>query len=84
MDHLVSRKKLEAFTSQMTEAIAGNAPLALKGTKRVINLILDALQLENKNRIAAESITQEAFQSQDVKEGQLAFLEKRSPLFKGK
>ena len=84
VDHLVPRRKLEAFTYQMAEAIACNAPLALKGTKKVINLILDTFQLENKNRILAESITKKAFLSEDVKEGRLAFLEKRPPLFKGR
>ena len=84
VDHLVPRKKLEAFTYQMTEAIAGNAPLALKGTKKVINLILDDLKLDNKKRMVAEAITQETFLSEDVKEGRLAFLEKRPPQFKGR
>lgn len=65
------------------EQIAANAPLALKGTKRVLNLLLQASKFDKNNLKEAESITRASFLSEDLKEGQLAFLEKRGPLFKG-
>lgn len=83
-DYLIPGDKLEAFTMRMAEEIAGNAPMALKGTKRVFNLLSRAPVLDKRQLKEAESITQASFQSEDLKEGRLAFLEKRKPLFKGR
>ena len=68
----------------MADEIAANAPLALKGTKRVLNLLLQASKFDKNNLKEAESITRASFLSEDLKEGQLVFLEKRGPLFKGR
>lgn len=84
VDYLVPRKELEMVTYSLAEEIAGNAPLALKGNKRIINFLLQSNQLDHENQIEAESIIEAAFNSEDLKEGQLAFLEKRKPKFKGK
>jgi enoyl-CoA hydratase/carnithine racemase len=84
LDHLVPADQIESFTIQMAEEIAANAPLALKGTKRVINLLLQSKFFVNTSVREAESITDAAFLSEDLKEGRLAFLEKRTPIFKGK
>lgn len=84
VDYLLSAAELEAFVYQMAREIAANAPLALKGTKRVINLLLEASSPDENSIAEAEALALEAFNSDDLKEGQLAFLEKRKPEFKGK
>ena len=84
VDYLMPGNKLESFTCRMAEEIAANAPLALKGTKRVLNLLLQASKFDKNDLKEAESITRTSFRSEDLKEGQLAFLEKRGPLFKGR
>jgi enoyl-CoA hydratase/carnithine racemase len=83
VDYLVPGKELETFTYQMAEEIAANAPLALKGTKRILNLLMNSQQIPERSRKEAGSITEAAFLSEDLKEGRLAFLEKRKPKFKG-
>jgi enoyl-CoA hydratase/carnithine racemase len=84
VDYLVSGEALEAFTYQMAEEIAANAPLALKGTKRVLNLLSQSTQFEKANLTEAQLITEAAFLSEDLKEGRQAFMEKRKPQFRGK
>ena len=84
VDYLLPAKGLEAFTYQMAAEIAANAPLAVKGTKRILNLLLNSSQPPEPSQKEAESITEAAFLSEDLKEGRLAFLEKRKPDFEGK
>jgi enoyl-CoA hydratase/carnithine racemase len=83
VDYLLPRNELEAFTYQMAAEIATNAPLALKGTKRILNLLLNSNRPSEQYQREAETITEAAFLSEDLKEGRLAFLEKRKPKFKG-
>lgn len=84
VDYLISADEIESFTVQMAEEISANAPLALRGTKSVINLLLRSNLLDENSAAEAETITEAAFFSEDLKEGRLAFLEKRRPVFKGK
>ena len=83
VDYLLPAKDLETFTYQMAEEIAANAPLAVKGTKRILNLLLNSSQPPEHCQKEAEAITEAAFLSEDLKEGRLAFLEKRKPKFTG-
>ncbi len=84
VDYLIPRQELEDFTYRMAAEIAANAPLALKGTKRIINLLQSSSQPDKNSIQEAESLTEGAFLSQDLKEGKMAFFEKRKPVFKGK
>ncbi len=84
LDYLVPRDELESFTYAMAGEIAGNAPLSLKGTKRVLNLILDSQKMSEEDLRETDDIMAQALQSEDLKEGQRAFIEKRKPRFRGK
>ena len=84
VDHLVSRAELADTTYRMAEEIAGNAPLSLKGSKRIMNMLEDSLSITEEQLAEAEEMIGHAFNSDDLKEGQTAFIEKRKPKFTGK
>ncbi|CAB1078502.1 Enoyl-CoA hydratase (EC [Olavius algarvensis Delta 1 endosymbiont] len=84
LDYLVAAEDAESFTYQMAEGIAANAPLALKGTKRVINLLMQSGTLDKISQAEAESMAKTAFLSEDLQEGRSAFFQKRRPKFTGK
>ncbi len=84
VDYMVKRPELETFTYDYASRITENAPLSLKGMKKIINMFGNAMTLDEKVVREAEKIIQAGFQSDDLKEGQLAFLEKRKPNFTGK
>jgi len=75
---------LGSTLQEMAEEIAGNAPLALKGIKKVINLLMQSNRLDETQTTEAQAIFKTALFSKDMQEGQAAFLEKRKPRFKGK
>ena len=80
----VPAEELDAFTNQLAADIAVNAPLSLKGNKRIMNLLAESNRLNPSDKAHADALTEAALHSEDLKEGQRAFLEKRRSLFKGK
>jgi enoyl-CoA hydratase/carnithine racemase len=83
VNELVPRKELENVTFSLAAEIAGNAPLSLKGMKKIMNLIADSERPDAAIRREADALVAKAMTSRDIKEGQAAFLEKRKPKFKG-
>ncbi len=51
--------------------------LALKGTKKIMNMLLRSNQLDETQIKEAQSLFKESLFSEDMQEGQAAFLEKR-------
>lgn len=82
VSRVVAHEKLMDEARSIAKKIAGNAPLAVRATKRMINRSAD-LPLSvgvEAERFAAGLL----HDTQDRAEGRLAFVEKRKPQFKGK
>ena len=80
---LVPASELEDRVFSMAEEIANNAPLALKGIKRIMNMVEEPT-FSDELKAEAKQLVVEAFASDDLKEGQAAFMEKRKAVFLGK
>jgi enoyl-CoA hydratase len=65
----------------LAERIARNGPLALRATKELVRTA--STNLDKARSLAAE-LQPKVFGSEDAKEGALAFIEKRDPVWKGR
>ena len=84
VDRLVKPEELQKITYELAEEIAANAPLTVKGTKRILAMFRERMSLTEKQTHEADILIGKAFNSDDIKEGMIAFFEKRKPNFKGK
>jgi len=84
VQQIVPPAEFDAAVDGLATRVAANAPLAVRGMKRTIRYLLEELPLSPEREKELKRIRIACFLSDDLKEGQRAFLEKRTPRFEGK
>lgn len=84
LHYQVERDRIDETVAELTEQIGSNAPLSLRGMKRILNAIKRKGAFNETERDWAEAIREEARESYDHEEGKRAFAENREPEFEGR
>lgn len=82
VNRMLPAAEVERYTLDYANTMAGNAPLTIAAVKR--SLIEMQKDPAERDLELCQRMVDACFQSEDYKEGQTAFMEKRKPLFKGR
>jgi enoyl-CoA hydratase/carnithine racemase len=80
VNRVLPAAELDDYVRRLALELATNAPLSIAASKRIINTVIEAKgDFTEENELTARCML-----SEDYKEGRRAFMEKRTPRFKGK
>lgn len=77
-------EELPQVTAEMAREISENAPLSIRGTKRILSMCMAFRGLPPAEAQEAEEWIRRCMESGDLEEGKKAFAQKRKPQFSGR
>ncbi len=82
VNRLVEPAALEQSVMELAQTIAHNAPLSIHHSRETIDMLAGDPSKWDRERL--EALYRKCFDSEDYREGRTAFMEKRTPAFRGR